>query len=129
MVFQSYPLYPHLGVAGNMSLGLKQAGEPRDLVTTRLAEAARMHALEPYLHRRPSELSGGQRQRVAIGRAVVRQPDHFLFDEPLSNLDAALRLATLVEIARLHRGLGTAMIQSPMIRPRRRRSPTACRLA
>jgi len=110
MVFQSYALYPHLDVAGNMSLGLKQAGEPRERIAERLAEAARMLALEPYLHRRPSELSGGQRQRVAIGRAVVRQPDLFLFDEPLSNLDAALRMATRVEIARLHRELGTAII-------------------
>jgi multiple sugar transport system ATP-binding protein len=110
MVFQSYALYPHLDVEGNMSLGLRQAGEPAAEIGRRVAEAARMLALDPYLARRPAELSGGQRQRVAIGRAVVRKPDLFLFDEPLSNLDAALRMATRVEIARLHRELGAAMI-------------------
>jgi multiple sugar transport system ATP-binding protein len=110
MVFQSYALYPHLTVEGNMSLGLRHAGEAKETIAARIAEAARMLALGPYLKRRPSELSGGQRQRVAIGRAVVRKPDLFLFDEPLSNLDAALRMATRIEIARLHRDLGTAMI-------------------
>jgi multiple sugar transport system ATP-binding protein len=110
MVFQSYALYPHLDVEGNMSLGLRQAGEPATEIGRRVAEAARMLALDPYLARLPAELSGGQRQRVAIGRAVVRKPDLFLFDEPLSNLDAALRMATRVEIARLHRELGAAMI-------------------
>ncbi len=110
MVFQSYALYPHLDVEGNMTLGLRQAGEPAAEIARRLAEGARMLALEPYLKRRPAELSGGQRQRVAIGRAVVRKPELFLFDEPLSNLDAALRMATRVEIARLHRELGAAMI-------------------
>ncbi len=110
MVFQSYALYPHLDVEGNMTLGLRQAGEPAAEIARRVAEGARMLALEPYLKRRPAELSGGQRQRVAIGRAVVRKPDLFLFDEPLSNLDAALRMATRVEIARLHRELGAAMI-------------------
>jgi multiple sugar transport system ATP-binding protein len=110
MVFQSYALYPHLDVAGNMALGLRQAGEPPAVVNARVDEAARMLALGAYMQRRPAELSGGQRQRVAIGRAVVRKPDLFLFDEPLSNLDAALRMATRVEIARLHRDLGTAMI-------------------
>ena len=110
MVFQSYALYPHLDVEGNMALGLKQAGESRAVIAERIAAAARMLSLEPHLKRRPSELSGGQRQRVAIGRAIVRKPDLFLFDEPLSNLDAALRMATRVEIARIHRELGTAMI-------------------
>ncbi|MCT8328820.1 ABC transporter ATP-binding protein [Albidovulum sediminis] len=110
MVFQSYALYPHLDVEGNMALGLKQAGEDRKVIAERIAMATRMLSLEPYLKRRPSELSGGQRQRVAIGRAIVRKPDLFLFDEPLSNLDAALRMATRVEIARLHRELGASMI-------------------
>ena len=110
MVFQSYALYPHLDVEGNMALGLKQAGEDRKVIADRIAMASTMLALDPYLKRRPAELSGGQRQRVAIGRAIVRKPDLFLFDEPLSNLDAALRMATRVEIARLHRELGASMI-------------------
>jgi multiple sugar transport system ATP-binding protein len=110
MVFQSYALYPHLDVEGNMALGLKQAGEAAAVIAERIAMASRMLELGPYLKRRPSELSGGQRQRVAIGRAIVRKPDLFLFDEPLSNLDAALRMATRVEIARLHRALGASMI-------------------
>ena len=110
MVFQSYALYPHLSVRGNMSLGLKQEGQPRAEIDRRIAEAARMLSLQDYLDRRPAELSGGQRQRVAIGRAIVREPQLFLFDEPLSNLDAALRMNTRVEIARLHRQLGVAMI-------------------
>jgi multiple sugar transport system ATP-binding protein len=110
MVFQSYALYPHLDVEGNMTLGLKQAGERATVIAERVAAAAGMLALQPYLKRRPAELSGGQRQRVAIGRAIVRKPDLFLFDEPLSNLDAALRMATRVEIARLHRELGASMI-------------------
>jgi len=110
MVFQTYALYPHLDVEGNMALGLKQPGTPRAEIAASVAEAARMLELEPYLKRRPSELSGGQRQRVAIGRAVVRKPELFLFDEPLSNLDAALRMATRVEIARLHRDLGATMV-------------------
>jgi multiple sugar transport system ATP-binding protein len=110
MVFQSYALYPHLDVEGNMALGLKQAGESAAVIAERIAVASRMLELGPYLKRRPAELSGGQRQRVAIGRAIVRQPDLFLFDEPLSNLDAALRMATRVEIARLHRALGASMI-------------------
>ncbi|MFZ1660442.1 MAG: ABC transporter ATP-binding protein [Paracoccaceae bacterium] len=110
MVFQSYALYPHLDVEGNMALGLKQAGESKQAIAERIDKASRMLSLEKYLKRRPSELSGGQRQRVAIGRAIVRQPKLFLFDEPLSNLDAALRMATRVEIARLHRQLGAAMI-------------------
>lgn len=110
MVFQSYALYPHLTVRGNMALGLKQEGQPKQVIEDRVAEAARMLSLGEYLDRRPSELSGGQRQRVAIGRAVVRQPKLFLFDEPLSNLDAALRMNTRVEIARLHRTLAASMI-------------------
>ena len=110
MVFQSYALYPHLDVEGNMALGLRQAGEDRGVIAERIAAAARMLSLEKYLKRRPAELSGGQRQRVAIGRAIVRKPELFLFDEPLSNLDAALRMATRVEIARLHRELGASMV-------------------
>ncbi|MEZ5731091.1 MAG: ABC transporter ATP-binding protein [Paracoccaceae bacterium] len=110
MVFQSYALYPHLDVTGNMAMGLKQAGEPKATIDERIAMAAKMLSLEDYLKRRPAELSGGQRQRVAIGRAIVRKPELFLFDEPLSNLDAALRMATRVEIARLHRELGASMI-------------------
>ena len=110
MVFQSYALYPHLDVEGNMALGLKQAGEPKAVIAERIARAARMLSLDPYLTRRPSELSGGQRQRVAMGRAIVRDPQVFLFDEPLSNLDAALRMHMRVEIARLHRDLGATMI-------------------
>ncbi|MVO18061.1 ABC transporter ATP-binding protein [Parasedimentitalea huanghaiensis] len=110
MVFQSYALYPHLTVRDNMSLALKQERKPKDEIATRVAEASRMLSLGDYLDRRPSELSGGQRQRVAIGRAVVREPDLFLFDEPLSNLDAALRMNTRLEIARLHRQLGASMI-------------------
>ncbi len=110
MVFQSYALYPHLTVRDNMALALKQERKPKDEIAERVAEAARMLSLGDYLDRRPSELSGGQRQRVAIGRAVVREPKLFLFDEPLSNLDAALRMNTRLEIARLHRQLSASMI-------------------
>jgi multiple sugar transport system ATP-binding protein len=110
MVFQSYALYPHLTVRDNMGLALKQAGVPRAGITASVDRAANMLALAPLLDRRPAELSGGQRQRVAIGRAIVRTPKLFLFDEPLSNLDAALRVATRIEIARLHRQLGATMI-------------------
>ncbi|AUQ59560.1 ABC transporter ATP-binding protein [Phaeobacter sp. HS012] len=110
MVFQSYALYPHLTVRENMALALKQERQPKEEITARVAEASRMLSLEDYLDRRPSELSGGQRQRVAIGRAVVREPKLFLFDEPLSNLDAALRMNTRLEIARLHRQLSASMI-------------------
>ena len=110
MVFQTYALYPHMTVKGNMSAGLKQGGMPNDQVETRVAEASRMLSLDDFLQRRPAELSGGQRQRVAIGRAVVREPKLFLFDEPLSNLDAALRVNTRLEIARLHRELKATMI-------------------
>ena len=110
MVFQSYALYPHLTVRDNMGLALKQAGIARAEITASVDRAADMLALGPLLDRRPAELSGGQRQRVAIGRAIVRRPKLFLFDEPLSNLDAALRVATRIEIARLHRQLGATMI-------------------
>ena len=110
MVFQSYALYPHLTVRNNMGLGLKQAGEAAAEIDKRIKKASGMLALEPYLERRPSELSGGQRQRVAIGRAVVREPKLFLFDEPLSNLDAALRVNTRIEIAQLHQRLKATMI-------------------
>jgi multiple sugar transport system ATP-binding protein len=110
MVFQSYALYPHLSVRDNMGLALKQAGKSRSEITAATDKAAGMLSLEPLMDRRPAELSGGQRQRVAIGRAIVRTPKLFLFDEPLSNLDAALRVATRIEIARLHRDLSATMI-------------------
>ncbi|MET3855308.1 MULTISPECIES: ATP-binding cassette domain-containing protein [unclassified Rhizobium] len=110
MVFQSYALYPHLTVKDNMGLGLKQAGTPKDEIEKRVTGASNMLSLAPYLARRPAELSGGQRQRVAIGRAIVREPELFLFDEPLSNLDAALRVQTRLEIAKLHRQLKATMI-------------------
>ncbi len=110
MVFQSYALYPHMNVAKNMTFGLKFSGMAKAEIDRRVAEAARMLQLEPLLDRRPRDLSGGQRQRVAIGRAIVREPDVFLFDEPLSNLDAALRVSTRVEIAKLHRLLGATMV-------------------
>ncbi|AZO57168.1 MULTISPECIES: ABC transporter ATP-binding protein [unclassified Mesorhizobium] len=110
MVFQTYALYPHLTVKNNMGLGLKQASTPAAEIDRRIGIASSMLSLEPYLERRPAELSGGQRQRVAIGRAVVREPKLFLFDEPLSNLDAALRVNTRLEIAQLHRRLKATMI-------------------
>jgi len=110
MVFQTYALYPHLTVKNNMGLGLKQASTPAAEIERRIGIASSMLSLEPYLERRPAELSGGQRQRVAIGRAVVREPKLFLFDEPLSNLDAALRVNTRLEIAQLHRRLKATMI-------------------
>jgi multiple sugar transport system ATP-binding protein len=110
MVFQSYALYPHLNVRDNMGLGLKQAGTPKGEIEARVKTATALLSLDDYLERRPAELSGGQRPRVAIGRAIVRKPKLFLFDEPLSNLDAALRVNTRLEIARLHRELKATMI-------------------
>jgi len=110
MVFQSYALYPHLNVFQNMSFGLSLNRTPKAEIEARVMEAARILKLEQLLGRRPAQLSGGQRQRVAIGRAIVRKPSVFLFDEPLSNLDAALRMDMRMEIARLHRELGTTMI-------------------
>ncbi|MYA33445.1 MAG: ABC transporter ATP-binding protein [Gemmatimonadales bacterium] len=110
MVFQSYALYPHMTVAGNLGFGLRVRGTPRDEIERRVADAAAALGLAELLSRRPGELSGGQRQRVALGRAMVRDPGVFLFDEPLSNLDAELRLRTRDEIAALHRRLGTTMV-------------------
>lgn len=110
MVFQSYALYPHMTVAENMTFGLRVTGVPTDEIARRLKEAARSLQLDSYLDRRPAQLSGGQRQRVAIGRAIVRNPKVFLFDEPLSNLDAELRVHMRIELARLHRRLGSTMI-------------------
>ena len=110
MVFQSYALYPHMSVRENMGFALKTAGRPKPEIDAKVAEAARILKLEDYLDRRPKALSGGQRQRVAIGRSIVRDPTAFLFDEPLSNLDAALRVEMRTEIARLHRALGRTMI-------------------
>lgn len=106
MVFQNYALYPHMSVFDNMAYGLKIARVPLEEIKTRVDKAARILELGPYLERRPRELSGGQRQRVAMGRAIVRQPKVFLFDEPLSNLDAKLRANTRLEIQKLHRELG-----------------------
>ena len=110
MVFQSYALYPHMDVRKNMTFGLKFTGVPPAERERRVTEAARMLQLEKLLDRYPRDLSGGQRQRVAIGRAIVREPDVFLFDEPLSNLDAALRVSTRVEIARLHQMLKATIV-------------------
>ena len=110
MVFQSYALYPHMTVEQNLGFGLRMGGMPRDQVAARVAEAARILELESLLDRKPRQLSGGQRQRVAIGRAIVRQPRAFLFDEPLSNLDAELRVQMRIEIAKLHQQLGATMI-------------------
>jgi multiple sugar transport system ATP-binding protein len=108
MVFQSYALYPHMSVFENMAFGLRHVGLPKQEINARVAEASRILHLNELLQRKPRELSGGQRQRVAIGRAIVRQPKVFLFDEPLSNLDAALRVKTRVEIAKLHREMKSA---------------------
>jgi len=111
MVFQSYALYPHLTVRQNMAFSLKyRGGSGKDEVRRRVEEAARILELEPLLERKPRQLSGGQRQRVAMGRAIVRQPQAFLMDEPLSNLDAKLRVQMRAEIARLQRSLGTTTI-------------------
>ena len=111
MVFQSYALYPHMSVYNNMAFGLKLARAGREEIDKRVRAAAEILQLTPYLNRLPRALSGGQRQRVAIGRAICRNPDVFLFDEPLSNLDAALRVATRIEIAKLHESMpDTTMI-------------------
>ncbi len=110
MVFQTYALYPHMTVAENMGFGLKMTGHPRAEIDRKVGEAARILKLDPLMARKPKALSGGQRQRVAIGRAIVRGPEVFLFDEPLSNLDAELRVEMRVEIARLHREIGATMI-------------------
>ncbi|MFD1747367.1 ABC transporter ATP-binding protein [Rhizobium helianthi] len=110
MVFQNYALYPHLSVFENMAFSLRLARRPKAEVLARVGEAARILQLEEHLHKKPSQLSGGQRQRVAIGRAIVRQPKVFLFDEPLSNLDAELRVQMRLELTRLHRRLGATMI-------------------
>jgi multiple sugar transport system ATP-binding protein len=110
MVFQNYALYPHMSVAQNLAFGLMLRRTPRDEIAARVGEAAAMLDLSGVLDRKPAELSGGQRQRVALGRALVRKPSVFLLDEPLSNLDAKLRLGMRVEIARLHKRLGATMI-------------------
>jgi lactose/L-arabinose transport system ATP-binding protein len=110
MVFQTYALYPHMTVGENLSFGLRMTGNPKADTERRVAEAARILQIGPLMDRRPKALSGGQRQRVAIGRAIVREPEVFLFDEPLSNLDAELRVQMRVEIARLHSELGVTMI-------------------
>ena len=110
MVFQSYALYPHMTVAQNMGFALRLAKVPKAERARKVTEAARILQLDPYLDRRPRDLSGGQRQRVAIGRAIVRNPKIFLFDEPLSNLDAALRGQMRIELARLHEELAATMI-------------------
>jgi lactose/L-arabinose transport system ATP-binding protein len=110
MVFQTYALYPHMTVAENMGFGLKMNGVPKDEVKRKVGEASQILKLDDYLDRKPKALSGGQRQRVAIGRAIVRGPEVFLFDEPLSNLDAELRVEMRVELARLHKEIGATMI-------------------
>jgi multiple sugar transport system ATP-binding protein len=110
MVFQNYALYPHMTVRENMSFGLQNVGTDKAEITRRVDDAARMLEITALLDRRPSQLSGGQRQRVAIGRAIVREPKAFLLDEPLSNLDAGLRVRTRVELAQLHQRIGTTMI-------------------
>jgi len=110
MVFQSYALYPHMNVYQNLAFGLETAKMPKPEIDKRVQKAAEILKIEPLLKRKPKQLSGGQRQRVAIGRAIVREPKIFLFDEPLSNLDAELRVAMRVEIAKLHNDLGNTMI-------------------
>jgi ABC-type sugar transport system ATPase subunit len=110
MVFQSYALYPHMTVAENIGFPLRMRGRPKDEVARRVREAAATLGLEPLLDRRPAQLSGGERQRVALGRAIVREPRVFLFDEPLSNLDARLRAAMRAELLALHQSLGRAMV-------------------
>ena len=110
MVFQTYALYPHMTVEENMGFGLKMNGHPKDEIKKKVSAASKVLKLDDYLSRKPAALSGGQRQRVAIGRSIVRGPEVFLFDEPLSNLDAELRVDMRVEISRLHKELGTTMI-------------------
>ncbi|HKW11144.1 MAG TPA: ABC transporter ATP-binding protein [Gemmatimonadaceae bacterium] len=110
MVFQSYALYPHMTVRENMAFGLRLRRQPDVMVARRIGEVAEALGLTPMLDRKPAQLSGGQRQRVALGRAIVREPKAFLFDEPLSNLDAQLRVETRAELARLHRRLGATMV-------------------
>ena len=110
MVFQNYALYPHMSVFDNMAYGLRNRGTPKPEIEARVKEAARILELEPLLARKPRQLSGGQRQRVAMGRAIVRKPAAFLFDEPLSNLDAKLRVQMRIEIRKLQRALGTTSI-------------------
>jgi multiple sugar transport system ATP-binding protein len=110
MVFQNYALYPHMSVYENLAFGLKLRKFPKPEIDARVREAAAMLGLEPYLDRKPKALSGGQRQRVAVGRAIVRKPKVFLFDEPLSNLDAKMRVSTRAEISKLHARLGATMI-------------------
>jgi multiple sugar transport system ATP-binding protein len=110
MVFQTYALYPHMTVRENLAFGLRMRGAGRELIQSRVEGAARALGLEPHMGRKPAQLSGGQRQRVALGRAIVREPKVFLFDEPLSNLDAKLRVETRAELARLHRRLGATVV-------------------
>jgi multiple sugar transport system ATP-binding protein len=110
MVFQTYALYPHMTVRENLAFGLRMRGAGREVIQSRVEGAARALGLEPHMGRKPAQLSGGQRQRVALGRAIVREPKVFLFDEPLSNLDAKLRVETRAELARLHRRLGATVV-------------------
>ncbi len=110
MVFQNYALYPHMSVYDNMAFGLKLRKMPKAEIAERVLEASALLGLDPYLDRKPKALSGGQRQRVAVGRAIVRKPKVFLFDEPLSNLDAKMRVSTRAEISRLHHRLGATMV-------------------
>src|SRR5690242_10706939 len=110
MVFQNYALYPHMSVRQNMGFALKLRGTPKEEIARKVEEAARILDLEPHLDRKPSQLSGGQRQRVAMGRAVVRDPQAFLMDEPLSNLDAKLRVQMRTEVSRIQHSLGTTTI-------------------
>jgi sn-glycerol 3-phosphate transport system ATP-binding protein len=110
MVFQNYALYPHMSVYDNMAYGLRNRGTPKDEIDARVKEAARILEITPFLDRKPRQLSGGQRQRVAMGRAIVRKPQVFLFDEPLSNLDAKLRIQMRVEIKKLQRALGVTSV-------------------
>ena len=110
MVFQNYALYPHMSVYDNLAFGLKMRRTPRGEMKSRVDETARILEIEPLLERKPRQLSGGERQRVALGRAIVRRPKAFLFDEPLSNLDASLRVGMRAEIKRLHVRLGTTAV-------------------